>query len=30
VCLILGTLYAVGLTLIGLNFGALIGMTAAC
>jgi predicted PurR-regulated permease PerM len=28
VCLILGTFYAVGLTLIGLNFGALIGMTA--
>jgi predicted PurR-regulated permease PerM len=28
VCLILGTLYAVGLTAIGLNFGALIGMTA--
>jgi predicted PurR-regulated permease PerM len=28
VCLILGTLYAVGLSAIGLNFGALIGMTA--
>jgi predicted PurR-regulated permease PerM len=28
VCLILGTFYAVGLSLIGLNFGALIGMTA--
>ncbi|HEX8770447.1 MAG TPA: AI-2E family transporter, partial [Acidimicrobiales bacterium] len=28
VCLILGTIYAVGLTLIGLNFGALIGMGA--
>jgi predicted PurR-regulated permease PerM len=28
VCLILGTFYAVTLTLIGLNFGALIGMTA--
>src|SRR3954464_9088094 len=28
VCLILGTFYAVSLTLIGLNFGALIGMTA--
>jgi len=28
VCVILGTIYAVGLTLIGLNFGALIGMTA--
>jgi predicted PurR-regulated permease PerM len=28
VCLILGTFYAVGLTVIGLNFGALIGMTA--
>jgi predicted PurR-regulated permease PerM len=28
VCLILGTFYAVGLTMIGLNFGALIGMTA--
>jgi predicted PurR-regulated permease PerM len=28
VCLILGTFYAVGLTLIGLNFGALIGMIA--
>jgi predicted PurR-regulated permease PerM len=28
VCLILGTFYAVGLTFIGLNFGALIGMTA--
>ena len=26
VCLLLGTFYAVGLTLIGLNFGALIGM----
>ena len=28
VCLILGTFYAVGLAVIGLNFGALIGMTA--
>jgi predicted PurR-regulated permease PerM len=28
VCLILGTFYAAALTLIGLNFGALIGMTA--
>jgi predicted PurR-regulated permease PerM len=28
VCLILGTFYAVGLSLIGLNFGALIGMSA--
>jgi predicted PurR-regulated permease PerM len=28
VCLILGTFYAVGLSLIGLNFGALIGMLA--
>jgi predicted PurR-regulated permease PerM len=28
VCLVLGTLYAVGLSLIGLNFGILIGMTA--
>jgi predicted PurR-regulated permease PerM len=28
VCLILGTFYAVGLSVIGLNFGALIGMTA--
>ncbi len=28
VCLILGTMYAVGLTAIDLNFGALIGMTA--
>ncbi|HEV2727991.1 MAG TPA: AI-2E family transporter, partial [Solirubrobacterales bacterium] len=28
VCLILGTIYAVGLSLIGLNFGALIGMGA--
>jgi predicted PurR-regulated permease PerM len=28
VCLILGTFYAVSLALIGLNFGALIGMTA--
>jgi predicted PurR-regulated permease PerM len=28
VCLTLGTFYAVGLTLIGVNFGALIGMTA--
>ncbi len=28
VCIILGTFYAVGLTVIGLNFGALIGMTA--
>jgi len=28
VCLILGTIYAVGLTAIGLNFGALIGLTA--
>jgi predicted PurR-regulated permease PerM len=28
VCLILGTFYAVGLSLIGLNFGALIGLTA--
>jgi predicted PurR-regulated permease PerM len=28
VCLILGTFYAVGLTMIGLNFGALIGLTA--
>lgn len=28
VCLILGTIYAVGLSVIGLNFGALIGMTA--
>ncbi|MDQ4136839.1 MAG: AI-2E family transporter [Pseudomonadota bacterium] len=28
VCLILGTFYALGLSLIGLNFGALIGMTA--
>lgn len=28
VCLILGTFYAVGLSIIGLNFGALIGMTA--
>jgi predicted PurR-regulated permease PerM len=28
VCFILGTLYAVGLSLIGLNFGALIGMLA--
>jgi predicted PurR-regulated permease PerM len=28
VCLLLGTFYAVGLSLIGLNFGALIGMTA--
>ena len=28
VCLILGTFYAVGLALVGLNFGALIGMTA--
>jgi predicted PurR-regulated permease PerM len=28
VCLILGTFYAVGLSLIGLNFGVLIGMTA--
>jgi predicted PurR-regulated permease PerM len=28
VCLILGTFYAVGLAAIGLNFGALIGMTA--
>jgi len=28
VCIILGTFYAVGLALIGLNFGALIGMTA--
>src|SRR5829696_2748300 len=28
VCLLLGTIYAVGLTLIGLNFGALIGMSA--
>lgn len=28
VCLILGTFYAVGLSLVGLNFGALIGMTA--
>jgi predicted PurR-regulated permease PerM len=28
VCLILGTIYAVGLTLVGLNFGALIGMAA--
>ncbi len=27
-CLILGTFYAIGLTLIGLNFGALIGLTA--
>ncbi|MGO4571462.1 AI-2E family transporter [Microvirga sp. 2TAF3] len=27
VCVILGTFYAVGLTLIGLNFGAMIGMT---
>jgi len=27
VCLILGTFYAVGLSIIGLNFGALIGMT---
>ena len=28
VCLILGTFYAVGLSLVGLNFGALIGMAA--
>ncbi|HEY8565393.1 MAG TPA: AI-2E family transporter [Beijerinckiaceae bacterium] len=28
VCLLLGTFYAVGLSLIGLNFGALIGMSA--
>src|SRR5215203_5946747 len=28
VCLVLGTFYAVGLSLIGLNFGALIGMSA--
>lgn len=28
VCIILGTIYAVGLTAIGLNFGALIGMSA--
>ena len=28
VCLFLGTFYAIGLTLIGLNFGALIGMVA--
>jgi predicted PurR-regulated permease PerM len=28
VCLVLGTFYAVGLSLIGLNFGALIGMFA--
>jgi predicted PurR-regulated permease PerM len=28
VCLLLGTFYAAGLTLVGLNFGALIGMTA--
>ncbi|PVE25192.1 AI-2E family transporter [Microvirga sp. KLBC 81] len=28
VCIILGTFYAVGLAVIGLNFGALIGMTA--
>ena len=28
VCLILGTFYAVGLTALGLNFGALIGLTA--
>src|SRR3954453_6351609 len=28
VCFILGTLYAVGLSMIGLNFGALIGMLA--
>jgi predicted PurR-regulated permease PerM len=28
VCLILGTFYAFGLTMIGLNFGALIGLTA--
>lgn len=28
VCMILGTFYAVGLSLVGLNFGALIGMTA--
>jgi predicted PurR-regulated permease PerM len=28
VCIILGTFYAAGLTVIGLNFGALIGMTA--
>src|SRR3954469_1087855 len=28
ICLILGTFYAVGLSLIGLNFGALIGMSA--
>jgi predicted PurR-regulated permease PerM len=28
VCFLLGTFYAVGLTLIGLNFGALIGMSA--
>jgi len=28
VCLILGTLYAIGLTLLGLNFGLLIGLTA--
>src|SRR4051794_16922581 len=28
VCLVLGTFYAVGLSLIGLNFGALIGMVA--
>jgi predicted PurR-regulated permease PerM len=28
VCLLLGTFYAVGLTLVGLNFGALIGMSA--
>jgi predicted PurR-regulated permease PerM len=28
VCLLLGTFYAVGLSLIGLNFGVLIGMTA--
>jgi predicted PurR-regulated permease PerM len=27
VCIILGTFYAVGLSLVGLNFGALIGMT---
>ncbi len=28
VCVILGSIYAVGLTLVGLNFGVLIGMTA--
>jgi predicted PurR-regulated permease PerM len=28
VCIVLGTFYAIGLSLIGLNFGALIGITA--